>query len=76
MNVQLAIVHRTRGRLLLNGEPNPDIPGSAALVDNIDRFFGTKDWRQIAANGKSFKEQEDEYLQLYFDSVVGRGFSR
>ena len=75
VNVQFTIVHRTRGQLLPDGEPNPAIPGSAALVDNIDRFFGTRAWREIALNGKSFKQQEREYLALYFDSVVGPGFS-
>jgi three-Cys-motif partner protein len=75
VNVQFTIVHRTRGQLLPNGEPNPAFPGSAALAKNIDEFFGTPAWREIAVNGKSFKEQEVEYLQLYFDSVVGPRFS-
>jgi three-Cys-motif partner protein len=74
VNVQFAVVHRTRGQLLPNGEPNPEIPGSSALVQNIDDFFGTEDWRAIATNGKPFREQEQEYLQLYFDSVVGPRF--
>lgn len=61
--------------MLEDGEPNPEVQGSAANVTNIDEFFGTKAWRQIAMNGKSSKEQEAEYLELYFDSVVGPGFS-
>ncbi|MFL5911302.1 MAG: three-Cys-motif partner protein TcmP [Gaiellaceae bacterium] len=75
VNVQFAYVHRTRGQMLDDGEPNPEVPGSAANVENIDRFFGTKAWRQIAVNGKPSKEQEAEYLALYFESVVGSGFS-
>lgn len=76
VNVQFTIVHRTRGQLLPDGEPDPTVQGSAANVRNIDAFFGTDDWRKrIAINGKPAKEQEAEYLQLYFDSVVGPRFS-
>jgi three-Cys-motif partner protein len=75
VNVQFTIVHRTRGQLLANGDANPAYPGSTALARNIDEFFGTPAWRQIAVNGKSFKDQEAEYLRLYFDSVVGPRFS-
>jgi three-Cys-motif partner protein len=76
VNVQFAVVHRTRGQLLPNGEPNLAVQGSIANVRNIDAFFGTDEWRRrIAINGKSANEQEAEYLQLYFNSVVGPGFS-
>jgi three-Cys-motif partner protein len=76
VNVQFSVVHRTRGQLLANGEPEPEVQGSEANVRNIDAFFGTKAWRtRIAINGKPAKEQEQEYLQLYFDSVVGPAFS-
>jgi three-Cys-motif partner protein len=76
VNVQFAVVHRTRGQLLPDGEPDPTVQGSVANVRNIDAFFGTDEWRmRIAINGKSAKEQEAEYLQLYFDSVVGPEFS-
>jgi three-Cys-motif partner protein len=76
VNVQFTVVHRTRGQLLPNGEPNPAVASAAKTVQNLDAFFGTDEWRKrIAINGKSAKEQEAEYLQLYFDSVVGPGFS-
>lgn len=76
VNVQFTVVHRTRGQLLPDGEPDPAVQGSAANARNIDAFFGTNEWRkQIAINGKPAKEQEAEYLQLYFDSVVGPRFS-
>jgi three-Cys-motif partner protein len=75
VNVQFAVVHRTRGQLLASGEPNPDVQGSAANAKNIDDFFGTCEWRKIATNGKSSKSQEADYLNLYFDSVVGSGFA-
>jgi len=76
VNVQFSVVHRTRGQLLPHGEPNPEVQGSAASVRNIDAFFGDDEWRKrIAINGKSAKEQEAEYLRLYFESVVGPGFS-
>lgn len=74
VNVQFAVVHRTRGQMLPSGEPNPAVPGSAANVKNIDEFFGTRDWRKIATNGKTAKAQEADYLQLYFESVVGPQF--
>lgn len=75
VNVQFAVVHRTRGQLLPNGEPNPDLQSAAANVKNIDDFFGTCEWRRIATNGKSSGSQEADYLKLYFDSVVGPDFS-
>lgn len=76
VNVQFAVVHRTRGQLDANGEPDPAVQGSEANVRNIDGFFGTNEWRKrIAINGKPSKEQEAEYLQLYYDSVVGPSFS-
>jgi three-Cys-motif partner protein len=76
VNVQFSVVHRTRGQLLPDGEPDPAVQGSEANVRNIDAFFGTDEWRKrIAINRKSARDQEQEYLQLYFDSVVGPGFS-
>jgi three-Cys-motif partner protein len=77
VNVQFTVVHRTRGQLLPDGESNPAVQGSAANAENIDAFFGTDEWRKrIAINGKPANEQEVEYLQLYYDSVVGPRFSR
>ena len=74
VNVQFSVVHRTRGQLLPNGEPNPAVQSAAKTVEALDAFFGTDEWRtRIAINGKSAKEQEEEYLQLYYDSVVGPG---
>ena len=75
VNVQFAVVHRTRGQMLLNGEPDPDKHGSAANVRNIDGFFGTKAWRKIAVGGMSVREQEAAWLQLYYDEVVGSRYS-
>jgi three-Cys-motif partner protein len=75
VNVQFTVVHRTRGQLRADGEANPSVHGSAANAKNIDDFFGTCDWRQIATNGESSKKQEAAYLDLYFDSVVGPRFS-
>jgi three-Cys-motif partner protein len=74
VNVQFGVVHRTRGQLLPNGEPNPAVLSAAKTVEALDEFFGTDEWRKrIAINGETHKEQEEEYLQLYYDSVVGRG---
>ncbi|MCP9486546.1 MAG: three-Cys-motif partner protein TcmP [Gaiellaceae bacterium MAG52_C11] len=75
VNVQFAVVHRTRGQMLPDGEPDPDVQGSAANVRNIDAFFGTEAWRKIALSGMSLREQEAAWLQLYYDEVVGWRYS-
>jgi three-Cys-motif partner protein len=73
VNVQFSVVHRTRGQLLPDGEPNPAVPSAAKTVKALDAFFGTDEWRKrIAIDGKPTEEQEEEYLELYYDSVVGR----
>lgn len=75
VNVQFTIVHRTRGQMLPDGEPNPGKHGSAATVRNIDEFFGTTAWRKIAVGEMSLREREAALLQLYFDEVVGTRYS-
>lgn len=74
VNVQFSVVHRTRGQLLPDGEPNPEVPSAAKTVEALDSFFGTNEWRKrIAISRKPVGEQEEEYLQLYYESVVGDG---
>ena len=75
VNVQFAVVHRAGGMLLPDGEPDPANAVAAGNVENIDEFFGTKDWRKIALSGASKDDREAAYLRLYFDTVVGPRYS-
>jgi three-Cys-motif partner protein len=75
VNVQFAIVHRAGGMLGDDSEPDPANAVARGNIENIDEFFGTKDWRKIAQSGKSKDEREAAYLKLYFDTVVGPRYS-
>jgi three-Cys-motif partner protein len=69
-----SFVHRTGGQLTEIGAPRPDIPGAAANVATVGAFFGTHAWRAIALGGKDAAARERDYLQLYFDDVLGARF--
>jgi three-Cys-motif partner protein len=64
VNVQFAIVHRVGGMLLPDGEADPTNAVAKGNVENIDEFFGTKDWRKIALSDEPKDAREDAYLQL------------
>lgn len=70
--VDFQIVHRTGGQLLPNGDPNQTYKTAPALVANIDDFFSTKEWRQIAVNPSyTPSAREHLYLGLYMRHVLG-----
>ena len=75
VNVQFAIVHRAGGMLGADGEPDPANAVARGNVENIDEFFGTKEWRKIAQSGASKDEREAAYLKLYFGTVVGSRYT-
>jgi three-Cys-motif partner protein len=69
-------VHRTRGWMLSDGTPNPEIEGARAGIEKHDRVFNGQEWRAIALDPKlAGEEHRDErerrYVQLYFDQVIG-----
>jgi three-Cys-motif partner protein len=69
-----SFVHRTGGQLTPHGTPRTDIPGAAANVAIVDAFFGSAAWRVIALSGRAAGVRERDYLQLYFDDVLGARF--
>lgn len=72
--VDFGIVHRTRGQLLADGEPNPQVPGAEANAANIDAFYrGSRRWRCVE-EGRPVEERERDYLRIYFDDVLGDWF--
>jgi three-Cys-motif partner protein len=72
--VDFGMVHRTRGQLLSDESPNPDIPSAASTAANIDAFFGGTDrWRHVDES-QSVEERERAYLQIYYEEVLDRRF--
>jgi three-Cys-motif partner protein len=74
--LHFAGVHRTAGWLLPNGDPNPRIQGAKSAVENLDRVFNGRKWREIALDPKLAGEEKREarerrYVQLFFDDVIG-----
>jgi three-Cys-motif partner protein len=75
--LHFAGVHRTGGWLLPNGEPNPSIAPARRGIENLDRVFNGRAWRDIALDptlqGEEHREaRERRYVQLFFDNVIGR----
>jgi len=71
--IDFSIAHRSAGKLLDNGTPNPESAGSAKTAENVDAFFdGDTRWRKIAKNPRlSAYEREQQYLDIYFKDVLG-----
>jgi three-Cys-motif partner protein len=73
--VIMTVLHRVAGQLLRSGQPNPAIPGAAKNVENINAFFGTQAWIEIALRTDLNREQKENlYIDLYFDSVLGKRY--
>ncbi len=73
--VHFGVVHRTAGWLLPDGTANPSITGADTGAANIDAFFWTDEWRQIALDRNLTKMQREEtYLDLYRRSVLGERY--
>jgi len=74
--VIMTVLHRVAGQMLMNGLPNPAIPGAAKNVENITAFFGTDAWIAIALRRDlNREEKENLYIDLYFQSVLGKRYA-
>lgn len=73
--VHFGVVHRIGGMLDASGNPLASLPKAAGQATTIDMFFGTSAWRPIAVDRTlSTEEKSARYLNVYFDSVLGKRY--
>ncbi len=75
LTIDFQVVHRTVGMLDATGQAVEEVAVAKANAENLDRFFGSDEWRQVAGGATSSREQERKLLDIFFEHAVGTRYT-